>query len=61
MKRVAGTGHALTTVSIEGRVVASHTVRLPAPSVTDLLGEELTIAGSDRIYEEALAALVRLA
>jgi len=36
-------------------------VPLPAPSVTDLLGEELTIAGSDRIYEDALAALVRLA
>lgn len=61
VKRVAGTGHALATVSLEGRVVASRTVPLPAPSVTDLLGEELTIAGSDRIYEEAMAALVRLA
>lgn len=61
VKRVAGTGLALATVSLDGRVVASRTVPLPAPSVTDLLGEELTIAGSDRIYEEAMAALVRLA
>ncbi|HEX4744932.1 MAG TPA: glucose-6-phosphate dehydrogenase assembly protein OpcA [Candidatus Limnocylindria bacterium] len=61
VKRVAGTGHALATVSIDGRVAASRTVPLPAPTVTDLLGEELTIAGSDRIYEEAMAALVRLA
>ena len=41
--------------------MSSRTIPLPAPSVTDLLGEELTIAGSDRIYEDALAALVRLA
>lgn len=61
VKRVAGTGHALATVSLDGGLVASRTVPLPAPSVTDLLGEELTIAGSDRIYEEAMAALVRLA
>lgn len=61
VKRVAGTGHALATVSLDGALVASRTVPLPAPSVTELLGEELTIAGSDRIYEEAMAALVRLA
>ena len=61
VKRVAGTGHALATVSVDGRIVGSRTVPLPAPTVTDLLGEELTIAGSDRIYEEAMAALVRLA
>jgi hypothetical protein len=29
--------------------------------VFDLLGEELTIVRGDRIYEEALAALVALA
>jgi len=61
VKRVAGTGHALATVSVDGRATASRAVPLPAPTVTDLLGEELTIAGSDRIYEEAMAALVRLA
>ena len=61
VKRVAGTGLALATVSVDGTVSASRTVPLPAPTVTDLLGEELTIAGSDRVYEEAMAALVRLA
>ena len=61
VKRVAGTGHALATVNVDGTIAASRTVPLPAPTVTDLLGEELTIAGSDRIYEEAMAALVRLA
>lgn len=61
VKRVAGTGHALATVTVDGRLAASRTVALPAPTVTDLLGEELTIAGSDRVYEEAMAALVRLA
>ena len=61
VKRVHGTALALATVTRGGQVVSSRTVPLPAPSVTDLLGEELTIAGSDRIYEDALAALVRLA
>ncbi|MGI8877269.1 MAG: glucose-6-phosphate dehydrogenase assembly protein OpcA [Candidatus Limnocylindria bacterium] len=61
VKRVHGTAHALATVTRGGQVISSRTVPLPAPSVTDLLGEELTIAGSDRIYEDALAALVRLA
>lgn len=61
VKRVPGTGHALAGITCDGRTVMSRTVPLPAPSVTDLLGEELTIAGSDGIYEDALAALVRLA
>jgi len=61
VKRVPGMSHALASVSTDGTLVSSRTIPLPAPSVTDLLGEELTIAGSDRIYEDALAALVRLA
>lgn len=61
VKRIPGAGHALAAVTLDGAVVSSRTLPLPAPSVTELLGEELTIAGSDRIYEEALAALVKLA
>lgn len=61
VKRIPGSGLALATVSLDGRLASSRTVPLRAPTVTDLLGEELTIAGSDRIYEEALAALVGLA
>ena len=36
-------------------------VPLGRPGVSELLGEELTIARSDSIYEDALAALVTLA
>lgn len=60
VKRVPGTVHAVATMSLDGSVVSSRTVPLPAPSVTDLLGEELTIAGSDRVFEDSLASLVRL-
>ena len=60
VKRIPGTAHALASATTDGQVVSSRTVPLPAPSVTELLGEELTIAGSDRVYEDALAALVRL-
>lgn len=61
VKRVPGTTCALATVAAGGTVASSRTLPLPAPSVTELLGEELTIADSDRIYEDALAALVSLA
>jgi hypothetical protein len=34
---------------------------LPSPAIVELIGEELSILGSDRTYEEALGALVELA
>jgi len=60
IKRIGET-HAGTSVVIDGATVVSRVVALPQPDVSDLLGEELTIARSDVIYEGALAALVALA
>jgi hypothetical protein len=34
---------------------------LPSPAVVELIGEELSILGSDQAYEAALRALVELA
>jgi hypothetical protein len=34
---------------------------LPSPAIVELIGEELSILGSDRTYEAALDALVELA
>ena len=61
VKRAEGGGHATALVTIGGRGVAERNVPLGRPGVGDLLGEELTIARSDAIYEDALAALVALA
>ncbi len=61
VKRVPGTGLVLTTALIDGTVVTERTLPLRVPTVVDLLGEELTIIGSDRIYEDALRAIVSLA
>lgn len=61
VKRVEDSAHAFTTVSIDGVTVAQRIVPLGKPGVSELLGEELTIARSDAIYEDALAALVALA
>ena len=61
VKRAETGGHATTLVTIGGRGVAERNVPLGKPGVSDLLGEELTIARSDAIYEDALAALVALA
>ncbi len=61
VKRVEDSSHASATVSIDGVTVAQRLVPLGKPGVSELLGEELTIARSDAIYEDALAALVALA
>jgi len=34
---------------------------LPSPAIVELIGEELSILGSDRPYEKALDTLVELA
>jgi glucose-6-phosphate dehydrogenase assembly protein OpcA len=61
VKRVEDSSHAIATVTIDGVTVSERLVLLGKPGVSELLGEELTIARSDSIYEDALAALVALA
>ena len=58
VKRETGAGHVTASVSLDGAVVSSRTLPLPPPGVVELLGEELTIARSDNVYEDALRALV---
>lgn len=60
VKRAEDGGYATALVTMGGRGVAERIVPLGKPGVSDLLGEELTIARSDAIYEDALAALVAL-
>ena len=60
IKRIKDT-HASTSAVIGGATVVARVVALRRPEVSDLLGEELTIARSDAIYEDALAALMTLA
>jgi len=61
VKRAETSAHASALVTIGGRGMTERIVPLARPGVGELLGEELTIARSDRIYEDALAALVALA
>jgi glucose-6-phosphate dehydrogenase assembly protein OpcA len=60
VKRAETSAHASALVTIGGRGMTERIVPLARPGVGELLGEELTIARSDRIYEDALAALVAL-
>ena len=60
VKRSETSAHATALVTIGGRGVAERIVPLARPGVSDLLGEELTIARSDFVYEDALEALVEL-
>ncbi len=61
IKRTADTRHMTGTVLIDGEPRNERTVPLPSPDIVELIGEELAIMGSDRIYEDALTALVALA
>jgi len=55
-----GRRYADMTVRSDGGLASERIVPLPATDVVELLGEELTILASDRIYEEALALLLTL-
>lgn len=55
-----GRRYATLTVRQDGAITAERIVPLPPTDVVELLGEELTILASDRIYEDALAALLTL-
>jgi glucose-6-phosphate dehydrogenase assembly protein OpcA len=61
VKRSEESAHATALVAVGGRGMAERIVPLGRPGVSELLGEELTIARSDVIYEDSLAALVALA
>jgi hypothetical protein len=60
VKRSETSAHATALATIGGRGMSERIVPLGRPGVGDLLGEELTIAQSDAIYEDALASLVAL-
>jgi glucose-6-phosphate dehydrogenase assembly protein OpcA len=55
-----GGRYATLTVRQAGVVTAERIVPLPPTDVVALLGEELTILASDRVYEDALAVLLTL-
>jgi len=61
LKRAPDERHVTATVIVGGVRRATRIVPLPPLGIEQLLGEELTIAGSDRVYEDALAALLSLA
>jgi glucose-6-phosphate dehydrogenase assembly protein OpcA len=61
LKRAPDERHVTATVVLDGNVRSLRVVPLAARSVDDLMAEELTIVGSDRIYEAALGALMALA
>ena len=59
--RDGGRPYASATVTVEGAMVSERIVPLPTADVVELLGEELTILASDRVFEDALGLLVTLA
>ncbi|MGH2377568.1 MAG: glucose-6-phosphate dehydrogenase assembly protein OpcA [Candidatus Limnocylindria bacterium] len=61
LHREGGRPYAAATVTAEGALVSERIVPLPTADVVELLGEELTILASDRVFEDALALLVTLA
>ena len=61
VKRQPDQSHQTATVLLDGERRWERTVPLPSPAIVELIGEELSILGSDRTYEEALRALVALA
>ena len=60
LKRSPDVRHVTATVLIDGAVRSLRVVPLPEPAVDDLMSEELTIVGRDRVYEAALGALTAL-
>jgi glucose-6-phosphate dehydrogenase assembly protein OpcA len=61
IKRAPDDRHATATAIIDGSARAERVVPLPALAIRELLGEELSIAGNDHVYEAALGALMGLA
>lgn len=61
VKRQPDPAHQTATVLLNGVRRWERTMPLPSPAIVELIGEELSILGSDRTYEKALDALVNLA
>jgi hypothetical protein len=61
VKRQPDPKHQTATVFLDGERRWERTMPLPSPAIVELIGEELSILGSDRTYEEALDTLVELA
>jgi glucose-6-phosphate dehydrogenase assembly protein OpcA len=61
VRRVPSARHQTATVFLDGERRWERTMPMPSPAVVELIGEELSILGSDRTYEAALGALVELA
>lgn len=60
LKREPDPRHVTTTVLLNGDVRSRRVLPLPRPGIEELLREELSIVGSDHVYEDALQALVAL-
>ncbi|MDE3101802.1 MAG: glucose-6-phosphate dehydrogenase assembly protein OpcA [Chloroflexota bacterium] len=58
--RAAGGRNAVASVLLDGRPVSERSLPHAQNDVVELLSEELTIVAADRVYEEALATLLRL-
>lgn len=61
LKREPDPLHVTASVLLNGAVRSRRVLPLPARSIEELLREELSIVGSDRVFEDALRALVALA
>lgn len=61
LKRALDADHVTATVIVAGETRSVRIVPLPVPGIEELLREELSIVGSDRVFEDSLRALVALA
>ncbi len=61
LKRAPDPRHVTATVLVNGATRSLRILPLPAPGIDALLREELSIVGSDHVFEDALQALVALA
>ncbi|MEX2045725.1 MAG: glucose-6-phosphate dehydrogenase assembly protein OpcA [Chloroflexota bacterium] len=61
VKRAPDRRHGTATAIVDGTLRVERVVVLSALGIRELLGEELTITGNDRVYEDALGALMGLA
>ena len=61
LKREPDPRHITASVLVNGEARSRRVLPLPDPGMDELLREELSIVGSDRVFEDALHALVALA
>ena len=61
LKRDPDPRHVTATVLVNGETRSRRVLPLPEPGIEELLREELSIVGSDHVFEDALHALVALA